>query len=119
MAQRFKLDENVPRDADALLRAGGHDCHSVFSENIVGCSDEGLIEVCRREQRILVTLDLDFSDIRLYPHDTHPGIWILRPSSQSVTAVCSLLARALRMLDVESAEQRMWIIGDERIRIRE
>ena len=119
MGLRFKLDENIPREADAVLRSAGHDSHSVFSEDIVGCSDEALIEVCRREQRILVTLDLDFSDIRLYPPETHPGIWIVRPSSQSIAAVGALLARALRMLEIESVEQRMWIIGDERIRIRD
>lgn len=119
MERRFKLDENIPREADALLHGAGHDVHSVLSEGIVGCSDEELLEVCRREQRILVTLDLDFSDIRLYPPEMHPGIWILRPPSQSISTICALLARALRMLGIESAERRLWIVENERIRIRD
>lgn len=119
MGLRFKLDENIPREAEALLNGSGHDSHSVISEDIAGCLDEELIEVCRREQRILVTLDLDFSDIRLYPPTTHSGIWILRPLTQSVSAICSLLERAMRMLKIEPAERHLWIVENERIRIRD
>jgi len=116
---RFKLDENIPREAEAILNGSGHDSHSVISENIGGCPDEKLIEVCRQEQRILVTLDLDFSDIRWYPPALHSGIWILRPSTQSVSVICSLLERALRMLKIEPAERKLWIVENERIRIRD
>lgn len=119
MRLRFKLDENIPREAEVLLSGSGHDSHSVISEDIAGCPDEELIEVCRREQRILVTLDLDFSDIRLYPPALHSGIWILRPPSQSVSAICSLLERALSMLKVEPAERHLWIVDIERVRIRD
>ena len=119
MGLRFKLDENIPREAEVLLDGAGHDSHSVISEDIAGCADKELIEVCRREQRILVTLDLDFSDIRLYPPALHSGIWILRPPSQSAPAICSLLGRAMRMLKIESAERKLWIIENERIRIRD
>jgi len=32
MAARFKLDENMPRDAEALLREAQHDVHSVLDD---------------------------------------------------------------------------------------
>lgn len=101
MRLRFKLDENIPREAEVLLSGSGHDSHSVISEDIAGCPDEELIEVCRREQRILVTLDLDFSDIRLYPPALHSGIWDSAPALAE--RVCDLfLARAR----IEHAQSR-------------
>jgi hypothetical protein len=30
--------------------------------------DEQLLQVCSREHRALITLDLDFADIKSYPH---------------------------------------------------
>lgn len=119
MVPRFKLDENIPREAEAIFHDTGYDCHSVLAESLAGCGDEKLIEACWREQRILVTLDLDFSDIRLFPPALHFGIWILRPASQSVTGIVKLLERALRMLKAEPTERRLWIVENERIRIRD
>src|ERR1700675_1358157 len=34
MPARFKLDENLPRDAEALLRKIGHDVHTVLDERL-------------------------------------------------------------------------------------
>ena len=73
MGARFKLDENIPRDAEALLRAAHHDVHSVFDEGADGGPDDRLLDLCRSEKRILITLDLDFGDIRLYPPQSHAG----------------------------------------------
>lgn len=119
MGLRFKLDENLPREAEKTLLERGHDCHSVLSEGLGGSADERLMTVCIREQRILVTPDRDFSDIRRYPPGSHSGVWILRPESQDVTAISTLLERALRMSDKESAGRNLWVIGNDRIRIRD
>ena len=36
MPVRFKLDENLPRDAEALLREAGHDVYTVLIVNVCG-----------------------------------------------------------------------------------
>ena len=84
MVARFKLDENIARDAEVLLRDAGHDVQSVFDDHLDGGADAQLLDVCRNEKRILITLDLDFADIRLYPPSSHAGIWVLRPPIQSI-----------------------------------
>lgn len=71
---RFKIDENLPVDLTDLLRSAGHDALSVFDQNLVGEKDPRILEVCRKEKRALVTLDLDFSDIRTYPPQQHYGL---------------------------------------------
>ena len=78
MSSRFKLDENLPRDAAALFGAAGHDAQTALDENLGGRPDRDVIEAARTEGRIFVTLDVDFADIRDYPSSEFPGIWVLR-----------------------------------------
>ena len=119
MATRFKLDENLPRDAGALLRNAGHDVRTVFEEHLGGGIDSQVLNACRNEARVLVTFDLDFADIRLYPPASHPGIWVLRPVSQSIANTVTLLRGALTLLEKETPQKRLWIIEHGRVRIRE
>lgn len=119
MAVRFKLDENLPRDAEALLRDAGHDVQTVLEERLGGNPDPAVFEACRGESRVLITFDLDFSDIRLYPPAGHSGIWLLRPHTQSIGNTLVLLKGALVALGTESAHARLWIVEPGNVRIRE
>ncbi len=64
---KFKVDENLPVEAADLLRADGHEADTVQEEGLAGAEDEALSERIRLEGRAIITLDLDFSDIRAYP----------------------------------------------------
>lgn len=119
MAGRFKLDENLPRDAEALLGEAGHDVETALSERLGGGPDRKVFDASRSEDRILVTLDLDFADIRLYPPSSHPGIWVLRPRSESIGNIPGLLKGALAVLRTETAAKRLWIVEPERVRIHD
>lgn len=109
MATRFKLDENLPRSALVLLRNAGHEAQTVLEERLGGSSDSKVLDACRNEERVLITYDVDFGDIRLYPPDSHSGIWVLRPVSQSVTNALTLLRGALTLLERETPQKRLWI----------
>lgn len=119
MVARFKLDENVPLDAAALLRDAGHEVHTVLDEQLGGELDSKLFDTCQMEGRILVTFDLDFADIRQYPPAKHAGVWVLRPPSQSIESTLALLNGALAVLEDEPTVRRLWIVERERVRIRE
>ena len=118
MSARFKLDENLPRDLAVDLQRAGHDVETVLDEQLGGEPDAEVFETCQREKRVLVTLDLDFADIRQYPPDQHAGVWVLRPPSQSVTNIVALLPGALKLLEAEEPHGHLWIIERERVRIR-
>lgn len=119
MPIRFKLDENLPRNAEVLLRQAGHDVHTVLAEQLGGSPDPRVFSVSQAEERILVTFDLDFSDLRVYPPASHHGIWVLRPHTQSIENTLALLRSALRVLEAEPPQGRLWIIEPERVRIHE
>ena len=118
MASRFKLDENLPRDAMSPFQVAGHDVESALDEQLGGQSDAIVFAACQRETRILVTLDLDFADIRQYPPGEHAGIWVLRPSTQSIAQLLELIRGGLELHRRESSERHLWIVERDRIRIR-
>ena len=117
-ALRFKLDENVPVDAAPVLHAAGYGCHTVYDESLAGAPDPDVAAACRGEGRVLVTLDLDFSDVRAYPPGTHPGIIVLRPRVPDRASVVALLRRVLPLFATESVAGALWIVGPERVRVR-
>ncbi len=81
---RFKLDENLPRAARAVLAAPGWDVHDVHEEGLAA------------------TLDTDYADVRLVDPVTSPGVLLLRPLDQSIKATVSCLEGAVRLLATES-----------------
>jgi predicted nuclease of predicted toxin-antitoxin system len=58
---RLKLDENLPASAGPRLAALGFDVDTVLSEKLGGRDDATVWVAAQREQRFLVTQDLDFS----------------------------------------------------------
>jgi len=65
LKEKFKLDENLPEAALALFRKNDFDAANVIEEQLAGATDECILTVCGNENRVLVTQDLDFSDITL------------------------------------------------------
>ena len=114
----FKIDENLPQDAAELLRSHGFDAETVQQESLAGAEDDLIAEAIQREHRVLITLDLDFSDIRTYPPEHYSGIIVLRPKAQDKIAIMALLRRLLRALENNQPDQALWIVEPDRIRYR-
>jgi len=116
---KFKIDENLPVDVAALLKASGHDAMTIFDQSMVGDWDPKVIAVCKMEDRSLITLDLDFSDIRTYPPADYPGIIILRPRNQAKPTVLALARQLIALLEtVEPLHGHLWIVQETGLRIR-
>jgi predicted nuclease of predicted toxin-antitoxin system len=115
---KFKIDENLPIDIAKLLRAASHDAVTVTEQGLIGEDDRRIIDLCLAEERALVTLDLDFSDVRSYPPEQYAGIVVLRVRSQDKKHVLTVFSTALSLFDHEQLSQRLWIVGETQIRIR-
>lgn len=74
----IKLDENLGNQAIELFKEAGHEVVTVSEQNLGGATDDDLIEACRTEGRVLVTLDLDFSNVLRFPPERYAGIAVLR-----------------------------------------
>lgn len=115
---RFKLDENLPVQLKHLIEASGHDAATVLDEGIGGASDAEVLSVRIAEERVLVTQDLDFSDIRAYPPSGSPGINVLRLTSQARDGLLEVGAALIETLEGSSPRDQLWIVESSRIRIR-
>lgn len=116
---RFKLDENLPQALSRLLQDAGHDVATVREEGIAGCEDQSLYKLCCAEQRVLVTLDMDFAHPLRFPPEAAAGIIVLRPPRPLLSLIRSTLAHALNRLTTEPIAGRLWIIESAFIRIYE
>lgn len=116
---KFKVDENLPLIVADRLQQAGYDASTVVDQQMEGAADAELARVCREEQRVLVSLDLDFADIRTYPPHEMPGLLVFRLTLQDKLHVMEVLERLLLALDEEPIEQALWIVEDRRIRIRQ
>jgi predicted nuclease of predicted toxin-antitoxin system len=114
---RFKTDENLPEESAVVLRAAGHDAHTVREQTLGGHPDDDVATVCKRELRALVTLDLDFADIRSYPPEEFEGLIVFRVGSQARDHVLTVLRKLLPMFAHEPLAGHLWIVEDERVRI--
>ena len=72
----------------------------------------------RSEDRVLVTLDLDFSNVQAYPPAQHAGIIVLRPKRQDMRTVLALMERIVLALSNRTPAGELWIVEPDRIRFR-
>jgi predicted nuclease of predicted toxin-antitoxin system len=116
---KFKVDENLPTEYAPILREAGFEADTVSDEKLSGAGDSVLSERCRAEDRVLMTLDLDFANVQAYPPKSHPGIVVFRSKSQDKPTLVALLKRLVPALLQFSPKHQLWIVEPDRIRYRE
>jgi len=113
----LKLDENLGRRWQLQLSAAGHSATTVAEQDLCGSPDHVIGDVCRREHRCLVTLDLDFANPLRFSPGEHAGIVVLRPPPKTTPAdLDHLIAVLVQGLETRSVSGRLWIAEPGRIR---
>ena len=118
MMFKFKVDENLPSEAAELLAGAGHDAVTVRDQHMVGQPDANVATVCQQEDRVVVTLDLDFANIRTYPPADYVGIIVFRLTLLDKFHVLSILQRLLPVLEREPLVGKLWIVNESSVRVR-
>ncbi|QNN22202.1 DUF5615 family PIN-like protein [Planctomycetales bacterium ZRK34] len=115
---KIKLDENLPTEAAELFAEHGHDVHTVPDENLTGRDDRTIFDAARSEHRVLITQDLDFSDVRRYQPGTHPGIVLVRLREPSRRLIVERLRQVLADEAVETWPGCFVVLSDRKLRVR-
>ena len=114
---RFKVDESVHLEIADLLRRRGYDALTVFDQGFRGRSDRDIADLSQSEGRVLISLDLDFSNILMFPPEKYPGLIVLRLRKKSRSAVRRVVTRVIDHLDKEPLSGQLWVVDEHRIRI--
>ena len=115
---KFKLDENMPRDAATRLSDEGYDVETVIGEGLGGEDDPPVLRAATDEGRILLTFDLDFADIRRYPPGTHAGIVVFRLKDQRWATLEGPLGRLLAKGGLVDLANGLAVVDGVRVRYR-
>lgn len=115
---RFKIDENLPIEVAEALQQVGQDAVTMLEQRHSRSADAQLATLCQRKSRVLVTLDMDFADIRNYPPAEFPGLIVLRLRQQDKPYVLDVLTRLVQVIRREPVEGHLWIFEESRVRIR-
>jgi len=115
---KLKLDENLSRHLKPVLIGYGHDVLTAADEDLLSCPD---VEVAARaacEGRILLTLDIEFADLRKYSPGSHPGIVLFRPASLGPLSVNRLVENFVRSTDISALSGCVAVVEPHGVRVR-
>jgi len=115
---KVKLDENVPNRLAVELANLGHEVDTVASEGLKGRPDRDVWWIARREQRFLITQDLDFSDVRRFKPGKHPGLLVLRLRAPGANAIANRIRTILQTEPLDSFAGCFVVLTDRKLRVR-
>lgn len=115
---KIKLDENMPMDLMGLLRRKGCDAHGVADEALGGADDHSVLQAAISEGRILMTFDLDFTDIRTYPPGRHEGIVVFRLHDQRWKTMEKPVTQLIEEGGLERLGRGLAIVEETRVRYK-
>ena len=114
---KIKLDENIPMAVSHGLSLLGHDVDTVIDEGLSGMPDDTIWLSAQKEERFLVTQDLDFSDTRKFKPGSHCGILLIRLRMPGKTAIAQRITAIFSAEHVESWKGCFVILSDSKLRI--
>lgn len=115
---KLKLDENLSHYLKPRLAALGHDVTTTADEGLLSRPDTTVAAAAAAEGRMLLTLDLEFADLRKYPPGSHPGMIVFRPRTFGPLSVNRAVEAFVRDTDLAPLAGCVVVVEPARMRIR-
>lgn len=115
---RILADAHISPSTVEFLRSLGHETIRVDEALSAEARDLEIVEFARRQNRVILTQDLDFSAIIALSGRSSPSVISLRLSSARTETVNELLASQLPRLEEEASRGVLVTIEDRRVRVR-
>ena len=115
---RFLIDEDMPRSTAKVLKRAGFECFDVRDIGLKGAEDDVVYAWAQKENCIILTEDLGFSNTLRFPIGSHKGIVIARfPKEMSTGTINKLLENVIVSIR-NDLSGNLTIIEPTKIRIR-
>ncbi len=115
---KLKLDENLSRHLKPVLMELEHDVMTAADENLLSRPDTEVARAAFGEGYMLLTLDIEFADLRKYPPGSHPGIILFRPALLSPLSVNRFIADFIRATDLNKLAGCVAVVDPIHVRVR-
>ncbi|HPC94396.1 MAG TPA: DUF5615 family PIN-like protein [Sedimentisphaerales bacterium] len=114
---KFLLDMPVSMALLDVLEAHGHEgvhAHQIGKDRT---SDTELLEMARRESRVVITADLDFPRLLALSMAEGPGLILFRGANYSDREMCDLLSGVLQKVPSELLGRSICVVDTKHIRV--
>jgi predicted nuclease of predicted toxin-antitoxin system len=115
---KLKLDENLSRHLKAEIEGLGHEPRTAAEQGLLGKRDPEVAAAAKSEGEIILTLDLEFGDLRKYPPGSHPGIILFRPRSMGPRFVGGVVMDFLKRTQLAELAGCLVVVDPDRVRVR-
>lgn len=116
----FLIDEDLPRTLAAELTAAGFPASDVRDVNLSGTPDPLIFQYAQQHRLVLVSADVEFGNVMLYPPGTHAGIILMRiPNEIASPALRARVVQFVKTVPADRWRGRLFVVEPDRIRIRE
>ncbi|MEM7016191.1 MAG: DUF5615 family PIN-like protein [Pseudomonadota bacterium] len=115
---KFLADMNISLRTVEWLRAQGYDAVHLQEEGLQRAIDEDVLAKARIEDRILLTMDLDFGYLLSLSGDVMPKVILFRLGNETAQAVNHQLAQVLTMLELDEENGLFVTVTNKAIRVR-
>ena len=110
------LDMPVSRSLLSVLEAHGHEGIHAYEIGLDRATDRELLAVARRENRVVITADMDFPRLLALSSAEGPGLILFRGGNYSDAEMRGLLDRVLTEVPPEILETSVCVVDRKRIR---
>lgn len=115
---KFLADMGVSMTTARALHEAGEDVVHLREEGLATLPDDRILEKAVREQRVILTFDLDFGDLLAAGGNTVPSVILFRMRNHTPAAVTPRLFRVLEACRSALETGAIVIVEDEGYRLR-
>ena len=115
---RFLVDESLSSRVAAVLSEAGHEAVHVGDLDLLGATDDRIMEAASVSGRVVVSADTDFGELLALNQRAGPSVIVLRRAPHRPSEQSELLLRALPALEHDLAQGAVVSLRPTTARVR-
>lgn len=115
---KFLADMGISTRTLATLREQGHDAVHARDIGLARASDATILDRARAEERVVLTVDLDFGQLLAASERGTPSVVIFRLHDQTPASITPRLLRVIAERSVDLERGAIIVVEERRYRVR-